>query len=148
MKGMPVFEEEADGNCMLMLELKEQPETAAWPNTDRPNKMRKVFGRCGAALIEHIVSGCNLEPSIADGELWFRQSLDNLAHAIGYSSKSVSRAVRLLADCDVLIVGSYGTTDPDLAKWRKMDRTKWYRVDMDALADVLANGLRLRQAAG
>jgi hypothetical protein len=126
MKGMMVFEEEADGNCMLMLELKEDPAAA------QRRKMCKVFGHCGAALIEHIVSGCNLEPSIADGEAWFCQSLDNLAYVTSYSRHNVSRVLKQLAHFNVLIVGCYNAS--------RMDRTKWYRVNMDALAEALAKG--------
>ena len=126
MKGMMVFEEEADGNCMLMLELEEDPAAA------RRNKMSKVFGRCGSALIEHIIRNCNSEPSFAEGEAWFCRSLDNLAYDIGYARTSVARTVTALAYCNVLIVGCYNAS--------KMDRTKWYRVNMDVLDEALANG--------
>ena len=120
-----IFEEEADGNSTLLLEMGEDPAAGM-------RKMSKVLGRCGTALIEHIIRNCNSEPRFADGEAWFCRSIDNLALDIGYCRRSGARTVTALAYCNVLTVGCYNAS--------RMDRTKWYRVDMDVLAEALANG--------
>lgn len=95
-------------------------------------ELGQCFGVCEALLIQQIHFRCSVNGHQIDGNLWMWNSVKDWSQEIRMSEATVKRALSNLEKIGVVHSGVFNR--------HKYDRTKWYRVNYEAL-ELLLVGL-------
>ena len=93
-------------------------------------ELARTFDICGAFLIQQIHYWTQENPTIKDEQAFHRNTYEEWADQIGvYSSRTVANSLRDLEAQGVVITGRFNK--------HKYDKTLWYRLDYDKLAELV-----------
>ena len=93
--------------------------------------MGKAFGMCGALLIQQIHYWTLKKNHFHEGHYWcYNTYKDWSEQLMGFTPKTIQRTVDELRKQGVVVVGKFNK--------KKYDKTFWYRVDTQALLNVLS----------
>lgn len=99
--------------------------------------LAKVFGVCGALLIQQIHYWCEENHNVYEGHSWVwntsRQWAENL---MAFDERTVRYALKKLRESGVVITGTFNK--------HKYDKTLWYRLNYEELARQLSEAIPQR----
>lgn len=112
-------------------------------NAEKPRyyspTLAKIIGLSAAIFLQELAFRLNPEhnKNFYDGRLWVYNSYDQWAERLGFSAKTVQRAVAVLEQRKVLLVGK----NPR-AGW---DRKNWYTIDFEELDRQIKDFLKKKE---
>ena len=92
--------------------------------------LEQRFGTCGALLLQQVHFWCETHPNTRAGKVWCYNTYEAWSEQVHCSVSSVRRAVKVMTEAGVLIIGDFNK--------KNYDRTLWYRVDYKALVARVA----------
>lgn len=89
-----------------------------------------AFGVCGGLLIQQIHYWCMDRQHHVDGFYWVWNTTREWADQLGvFDERTIKSTLKTLRELGVVVVGNHNK--------HRYDKTLWYRIDYQALADVL-----------
>lgn len=93
-------------------------------------ELGKAFGICGGLLIQQIHYWCTIKGHQRDGHAWVWNTTKEWTVKLGvFDERTIKNNLMRLRNMGVVIVGNFNK--------HKYDKTLWYRLDYDKIAEVL-----------
>ena len=94
----------------------------------------KVFGVCGAMLIQQIHYFCSERKNLKEGHHWVYHTTEEWTEILMcWDEKTIRRTLADLRSSGIAVTGNYNK--------RGFDRTLWYRIDYEKLISVMQSRL-------